>query len=281
MIGISTFIAKVKEIASRPLVYRTGGVGKDGSCDCIGLIMGAMYELGHKKYDLHSTNYFARYQTMELRNVKESDLHVGMILYKTRANSGSLGERYKPGGAHYTGDLLDYYHVGVVTGIRPLEITECTEYGNVTGIVVSKKFNGWDCGGMLRGVLYEDYDADNAVEEATMYQAIVSTEKDPLRVREWAVTGTILGSVPKGKNVDVLEDAGDGWLKIRYNELTGYASGAYLQRVQSTNVPEESEPDVAELTVRTIIKDESSRVFEPVGSFTVETVIEVGGESID
>lgn len=114
-----------------------------------------------------------------------------------------------------------------------------------------------------------------------MYQAIVSTEKNPLRVREWAVTGTILGSVPKGKTVDVLEDAGEGWLKIRYNELTGYASGAYLQRVQSTNVPEESEPDVAELTVRTIIKDESGRVFEPVGSFTVETVIEVGGESID
>lgn len=281
MIGVSTFIAKVKEIASRPLTYRTGGVGKDGTCDCIGLIMGAMYELGHKKYDLHSTNYFARYQTMELRDIKERDLHVGMILYKTRTDNGKLNDRYKAGGRYDTGDYLDYYHVGVVTGIRPLEITECTEYGNVTGIVVSKKFNGWDCGGMLRGVLYEDYGADNAVEEATMYQAIVSTEKDPLRVREWAVTGTILGSVPKGKNVDVLEDAGDGWLKIRYNELTGYASGAYLQRVQIDPTPEETEPDVAELTVRTIIKDESGRVFEPVGAFTVETVIEVGGESID
>lgn len=280
MIGVSTFIAKVKEIASRPLTYRTGGVGKDGTCDCIGLIMGAMYELGHKKYDLHSTNYFARYQTMELRAVKESDLHVGMILYKTRSDSGSLGERYKSGGAHYTGDLLDYYHVGVVTGVRPLEITECTEYGNVTGIVVNKKFSGWDCGGMLRGVLYEDYDA-SAVEAVTMYQAIVSTEKDPLRVREWAVTGTILGSVPKGKVVDVLEETGDGWLKIRYNELTGYASGVYLQRVQSDTTPEEAEPDVAELTVRTIIKDASGRVFEPVGAFTVETVVEVGGESID
>lgn len=280
MIGVSTFIAKVKEIASRPLVYRTGGVGKDGTCDCIGLIMGAMYELGHKKYDLHSSNYFARFQMFELRRVTERDFYPGMILYRARESTGKLNDRYKPGGAHYTGDLLDYYHVLVVTGVNPLEIVECTEYGNVTGIVVSHKPSGSYYGGKLRGVLYEDY-VERDEEGKTMYKAIVNTEKDPLRVREWAVTGTILGSVPKGKIVNVLEDAGDGWLKIRYNELTGYASGAYLQRVQIDPTPEETESDVAELTVRTIIKDESGRVFEPVGSFTVETVVEVGGESID
>ena len=63
--------------------------------------------------------------------------------------------------------------------------------------------------------------------------------------------------------------------------MTGYASGVYLQRVQIDPTPEETEPDVAEMTVRTIIRDESGRVFEPVGAFTVETVVEGDGESID
>ena len=233
MIGVSAFIAKIREIAARNLTYRTGGIGKDGTCDCIGLIMGAMYEMGHKKYDLHSSNYFARFQMFELRRVTERDFYPGMILYRARESTGKLNDRYKPGGAHYTGDMFDYYHVLVVTGVKPLEIIECTEYGDVTGIVVSHKPSGTYYGGKLRGVLYEDYVERNE-EEKTMYKAIVNTEKDPLRVREWPETGTILGSVPKGKTVDVLAEAGDGWPKIRYNELMGYVSEKYLEPVTVT-----------------------------------------------
>lgn len=234
MIGVSAFIAKIREIAARPLTYRTGGIGKDGTCDCIGLIMGAMYALGHKKYDLHSTNYFARFQTFELKKVTERDFSPGMILYRARESTGKLNDRYKPGGAHYTSDMLDYYHVLVVTGVKPLEIIECTEYGNVTGIVVSRKPSGSYYGGKLRGVLYEDYVERCNEEEKTMYKAIVNTEKDPLRVREWPETGTILGTVPKGRTVDVLAEAGDGWPKIRYNELMGYVSEEYIQPVYKT-----------------------------------------------
>ena len=73
-----------------------------------------------------------------------------------------------------------------------------------------------------------------------IYQAIVNTEKDPLRVRQFAVNGKVLGSVPRGAVVDVLSESGDGWPRIRYNELVGYASGDYLTRV------EDSEADVAE-----------------------------------
>lgn len=250
MIGVSAFIGKIREIAARNLTYRTGGIGKDGTCDCIGLIMGAMYELGHKKYDLHSTNYFARFQMFELKKVKEKDFYPGMILYRARENTGKLDDRYKPGGAHYTGDVLDYYHVLVVTSVKPLEIVECTGYGNVTGIVVSHKTSGTYYGGKLRDVLYEDY---REKETAAMYKAIVNTENDPLRVREWPETGTILGSVPKGKTVEVLAEAGDGWPKIRYNELMGYVSEKYLAPItpagnssnNSTGSAEETEEDAS------------------------------------
>ncbi|MBR4057842.1 MAG: hypothetical protein IKK00_06875, partial [Oscillospiraceae bacterium] len=91
MIGVTGFVERVEQIAARKLTYRTGGVGADGTCDCIGLVMGAMYELGHKKYDLHSTNYFARYQTMELREVKkESELFVGQLLFSARESTDKL-----------------------------------------------------------------------------------------------------------------------------------------------------------------------------------------------
>ena len=66
-----------------------------------------------------------------------------------------------------------------------------------------------------------------------LYKAVVTTEKDPLRVRESPVTGAIIGHVAKGKTVEVLE-AGE-WPKIRYNGLVGYVSGAYLRRVDEMN----------------------------------------------
>ncbi|MBO7276149.1 MAG: hypothetical protein J6V15_07250, partial [Clostridia bacterium] len=40
--------------------YKTGKIGQSGMCDCIGLIIGAMMQLGHGSYPMKSTNYFAR-----------------------------------------------------------------------------------------------------------------------------------------------------------------------------------------------------------------------------
>ncbi len=80
------------------------------------------------------------------------------------------------------------------------------------------------------------HDTETPKEDTVMYKATVITKSDPLRVREWAVTGTILGSVPKGKIVDVLEESPDGWNRIRYNELEGYASSEYLERISDVPV---------------------------------------------
>ena len=243
MIGVSGFVARVKRIADRNPAYRIGGVGKDGTCDCIGLVMGAMYELGHREYAMHSTNYFARYQMQILEGIMRDDLRLGVLLFKVRENSDKLHERYQAGGRYYTGDLKDYYHVGVVTGINPLEITECTEYGGVSGIRVSSSLKGWRYAGLLKDVLYDGDDEDvetqtevesvseERVESGEVGRAIVTTQSGALNVRAWARTGEILGRVPKGKEVEVLEDSGDGWPVIRYGELEGYASAEYLQIV--------------------------------------------------
>jgi len=258
MISVSAFVERVEKTASRKLTYRTGGMGSDGTCDCIGLIMGAMVELGHKKYDMHSTNYFARYQTLELKAASIRELFVGQLLYRARATQDKLHARYLPGGRYFTGDTLDYYHVGVVTSIKPLKIIECTEYGGVSGIVIREEFKNWNFGGKLRGVLYEYEDeAGKAVEtmisaemkENALYRAVVSTQEGALNVRERPKTGTILGRISKGKEVEVLADNADGWLKIRSDELIGYASEEYLTRIE-----EEAESELPRTTA--LINDE-------------------------
>lgn len=261
MIGVSGFVLRVKRIADRDPAYRIGGVGKDGTCDCIGLVMGAMYELGHREYPMHCTNYFARYQMQELEKVTQRDLQIGMILFKARSSTAKLNARYQSGGRYFTGDLQDYYHVGVVTGVNPLEITECTEYGKVSGIVVSGSLKGWQYGGRLKDVLYEgSEDAvetdmevesvnENQVERSEAGKAIVATQSGALNVRAWPKTGEILGRVPKGKEVELLQDSGDGWPRIRYNELEGYVSAEYLQIV---------EPPATKKRTTMLIKDDGT-----------------------
>ena len=274
MIGVSGFVARVEQIAARDLTYKIGGVGKNGVCDCIGLIMGAMYEGGQKKYDLHSTNYFARYQTLELKKVNEKGLFFGQLLYRARTNQDKLNARYLPGGRYYTGDLLDYYHVGVVTSVHPLRIIECTEYGDMTGIVINDRFKGWHYGGKLRGVLYDNTDMGGIYKEEEetimpLYKATVITQEDPLTLRA-TPEGRKIGEIPKGAMVEVLTEG--EWPRVRYGDALGYVSGKYLERVQK---------EYSELTIRTILTDSVGNTWEPVGAYTARTQLEADGEAID
>lgn len=269
MIDAAEFSERVEEIASRRLIYRIGGVGKDGTCDCIGLIMGAMYELGHKGYDLHSTNYFARYQMMELKKASEKELFVGQLLYRARTNQDKLNARYLPGGRYYTGDLLDYYHVGVVTSAKPLKIIECTEYGNATGIVINTGFKNWHYGGRLRGVLYDGIGETAREENVAMGKATVVTKSGALNIREWPKDGPVIGEAPKGALVEMLDEQEAGWPRIRYGNVVGYASSAYLNMAgQEEKTPGQTENAGNAEVVVTIIDSAGNR-FQPYGDWRV------------
>ena len=111
------------------------------------------------------------------------------------------------------------------------------------GMVVETPLDGsWNLLGIHRYIEAASTSEEEEGEEAMLYQAVVTTERDPLRVRDAPGTqGRVLGSVPRGEVVDVLADNGDGWLRIRYGDLVGYASGAYL-----TRVPQEDGGDTGE-----------------------------------
>ena len=156
-----TFLEKVAEIADASPVYRLGGDGSDGTCDCIGLIIGAIRRSGGSWTGIHGSNYAARYEMRELLPVTDAgELCLGDVVYKARTPGQAgyaLPERYKN-----DPDQRDYYHVGVVTAVEPLEITHCTG----PGIVRDTKLGKWTYRGRLEKV---DYDGTSQ-EVGTMVQ---------------------------------------------------------------------------------------------------------------
>lgn len=256
MITVSEFLSKVKEISERGLTYRTGGSGSDGTCDCIGLIMGAMTELGHKKYDMHSSNYFARYQMDSLIQVEFGDIAAGYIVYKARANTQQLNERYQPGGRYYTGDMLDYYHVGVVESTDPLVIVHCTENGDVNGITRDFRLGSWSHAGRLKDV---SYDAAGEAVPVEAHEAIVTASSGKtvnLRSRP-SMGGLLYMRVPIGAKVTVYEaaknDAGESWSRVEAGGTMGYMMSQYLQHASENAEDEQKQPDLKEDEVMLIL----------------------------
>lgn len=241
MITSTDFVRQVKAVAATNPTYRTGGRGVDGTCDCIGLIMGAMYRLGASKYPMHSTNYFARYETEDKPTLKgEWQIQPGMLVYKAREDTGQLNDRYKPGGRYYTGDTLDYYHVGVVTSIDPLEITHCTQTNNINGIAKDATIRGWTHCGRVKGVTQtEEGESDMATYKAWVYAPSGTTVN--LRERPNS-SGKLLERVPIGTRVTVNESA-QGWAQVSVNGKTGYMMAQFLQYdPESGSAEHEEEP---------------------------------------
>lgn len=219
---LEAFIAQVEAIAQASPVYRPGGDGSDGTCDCIGLVIGAIRRAGGSWTGTHGSNYAARYEMRELLPVTDAgELCLGDVVYKARTPGQAgyaLPERYKK-----NPDQRDYYHVGVVTATSPLEITHCTS----PGIVRDTKLGKWTYRGRLEKV---DYDGTSQ-EVGTMVQAatVVADSGDDVKMRSTpSKTDGLYYKVPVGATVQVASVDGE-WAKVRYQDRTGYMMVEYLE----------------------------------------------------
>lgn len=223
------FVNRVLEIVASKPTYRAGGDGSDGTCDCIGLIMGAL----GGKFDMHSTNWFARYQTFGLDPIHHDtyEPEIGDILYKARNPSNpkyNLHERYVTG-RYATGDLLDYYHVGVVTNVAPLEITHCTSTGNVNGIAYDSTAESWTHVGILENVNYDELAMPEEATAANKVAVVYSENRKPVRLRPIPSTAKpYIAEVPFGAQVEIVEQA-DGWAKVVWGNQRGYMMTDFLR----------------------------------------------------
>ena len=219
---LEVFIAQVEAIAQASPVYRLGGDGSDGTCDCIGLVIGAIRRAGGAWTGTHGSNYAARYEMRELLPVTDAgELCLGDVVYKARTPGQAgyaLPERYKS-----DPDQRDYYHVGVVTATSPLEITHCTS----PGIVRDTKLGKWTYRGRLEKV---DYDGTSQ-EVGTMVQTatVVADSGDDVKMRSTpSKTDGLYYKVPVGATVQVASVDGE-WAKVRYQDRTGYMMVEYLE----------------------------------------------------
>ena len=215
------FLEKVEEIAQSNPSYKEGRDGSDGTCDCIGLIIGAIRRAGGAWNGIHGSNYSARYEMRELLPVMDAgELNLGDAVYKARM-PGEVGyalpERYKN-----DPDQRDYYHVGVVTAVEPLEITHCTG----PGIVRDTKLGRWTYRGRLEKV---DYDGTEVVETMVQTATVVADSGSKVKMRSKPSTSDgLYWEVPVGALVQVAVVSGE-WAKVRYQGRTGYMMVEYLE----------------------------------------------------
>lgn len=232
MIPVKQFLACVQENADRIHAYELGHDGSDGKCDCIGLIIGALALAGFRWPGVHGSNWAARNAMDTLEYITNTAmLFPGAIVYKSREpghDKYALPSRYAD-----SGDLRDYYHVGVVTGIDPLQITHCTSVPG--GIAFDTKMGNWRWGGKLK---YVDYN-EGGVQMEPIYRAIVNVEENdyPVKMRAQPQgNAKILNKVPEGEIVDVFSNNGE-WSSISYNGQTGYMMSKYLNPLNEDAMP--------------------------------------------
>lgn len=218
MIPLETFLAAVDRSAARVTEYCLGGDGTNGKCDCIGLIIGAVRLCGEEWPGLHGSNYTARNQLADGIH-KDEQLRLGDLVFKGRQPNDSgyaLPDKYKS-----SGDLTDYYHVGVVTSADPLRITHCTA---VPGAVRHDSTRGkWHYSGRLKLV-----EEGGDVPMQTAIVAAPSGKTVNLR-KEASAHSAILCAVPVGAEVYVPDwNAAPDWARVTFGQDAGYMKTEFL-----------------------------------------------------
>ena len=244
---VTSFLAMIAKIKSLNPAYKQPGSGEDGTCDCIGLIIGAIRRMGLKWTGIHGSNYAARYQTVDLEYISSmTDLELGDVVYKAcdskgivkkACNAGTtthkydLPSRYKNGGAYHNGDLLDYYHAGAVTSVNPLKITHMTS----PQMKVDSNLNGgWnyhgkakpivDAAGKSEGVSVGT--AEEIIKEpvatADCKAIVVADNGKPVKMRQYPSSQCrTWDNVKCGTELTIVEP-GETWAKINCGRRKGW-----------------------------------------------------------
>lgn len=216
-IPVNVFLGNIQRIVDTRPTYELGQDGSSGSCDCIGLIIGAVRRSGGKWNGTHGSNWAARNKMTSL--MSPTPLETGGIVYKAH----SPGETGYALPSTYAGhaDQRDYYHVGVITGIAPLRVTHCTG----GGIKVDEKIGAWRFGGRLQGI---DYNIeDKPMEDPEMAIVTAKTGKTVRMRASPNLKAVAVANIPIGAAVEVVQKDTDWW-NIRYGQRDGWMLAEYL-----------------------------------------------------
>lgn len=235
-VALDAFLSAVDAIQAEAPTYRSGGKAEDGTCDCIGLIIGALNRCGVTWPGIHGSNWAARNAMAWLLPLQDAgDMSVGDIVYKAKrpGETGyALPERYAK-----DPDRSDYYHVGVVRSVSPLRIVHCTSPG---GVVVDGKIGKWTYHGALSLI----GDAGDTEEEETMMRTAVVTAASGSTVNlRRSPGGALVDRIPVGTVVEVVASNGAQWAYVSVDGKNGWMDMGFL-RMQEDEAAAEDAGDV-------------------------------------
>lgn len=242
---VNLFLQMIQKIKALNPAYKQPGDGSNGVCDCIGLIIGAIRMMGLKWTGIHGSNYAARYQTVGLAYINAlSVLELGDAVYKGVDSDGrgrkpcnggtfthkyDLPDRYKKGKQYYNGDLIDYYHVGVVTQLNPLRITHMTS----PHMKVDTSIGNWNYHGKVKPLVEaaekgsvppdpSPVNPPSPVPETGKTAVVVAENGKPVKMREYPNTSCATWeNLPCGTKVTIIEP-GEEWCKINGGHHKGW-----------------------------------------------------------
>lgn len=191
-----------------------------GQVDCSGAFVWAYAQHGRSIY--HGSNRIARREVEALIPIAEATLVPGMAAFKRRDPTEpgyALPTAYRPGGSQHTGDLGDYYHIGLIDRdtTRVLNAQSAA-----TGFVASPVTQHWTHVARLRQVSYDQQE----VSPMTMH--VTADNGKPVNVRKSpSATAARLTQLPVGTAVEVRALEGD-WALIASGATVGYMMRAFL-----------------------------------------------------
>lgn len=215
--------------------YRTGGDGSDGTCDCIGMVRGALEREGVTGVKgMGGTNYAARHTIQGLQKLKKAgQLALGDVVLKTRDKDDKnmrLPDQYRKDGNDYSkawGET-NFTHIGTVTCLDPLTITHMTS----PTAKQDTSIKGWEYFGHLPWVS-ADAEEEEELPPATWAYVYAENGK-PVKMR--AKPSTLCRTyweVPVGSQI-VLTEPGETWSGIIWAGRSGWMKTEFIRTGEPT-----------------------------------------------
>lgn len=215
MIKASALINLFRRMLDERWAYELGAA-REGCVDCSGAFVWAYKQLGATIE--HGSNSIAHLRVGEY--VPVSEAKPGYAVFKLREwredDSGNRWFDQQPG---------DCYHIGLMG--RDGRVLNAQ--GTKTGFVASPASQNWAFAAPLKAVSYSD---DKEGGDTMFGNATVKTQKagSYVNLREGASTrAAVIGKVYDGERVNVLREAGTGWIYAKTQAgAEGYMSADYI-----------------------------------------------------
>ena len=207
--------------------------------DCSGAFVYAYRQ--HSLSIYHGSNRIAREYVREL--LPPDQARPGMAAFKARKPGDklyNLPAEYRRGGRHYNGDLLDYYHIGLVDSDPAYVLNS---QSTATGFVRSKIKSGWAAVAELKAVQYEK-GGDEPVENKRM----IVTGNGYVNMRSGnSKSSPVITKLYPGNIVTQTMEK-DGWAYVVRGDKKGYVMSQFLEPYVSADEQSGTELDTAALT---------------------------------